>query len=180
MGLKYLFKATFTDGSEFIQDPQDKSYIEENRSSFFDFLKLCEGGVIHYLPGIDGQQMTANIAPKKIHTFELFENKSIGSLLPKRKKYLVDLIDGHFEIAGQHIIATPEQNLTKYPQEYRLIFFRERQQDTTVSATMVENKDGLIPHFHNYQDAGPERITYFIGWQCTIAGKNYQQLIGIK
>ncbi len=155
MSLKYLFKATFTDGSTFEQPADDKSLLEDNRSSFFDFLQES--------------------ASKQLKTFELKENTR---LFPTT--YLVDLTDGHFEINGAKIIATPEQNLTKSPQEYRLVYFREVKQFASVSAYMRKEGTGLIPVLDNNLENGHTEIVFFIGWQCTIAKKNYQQLIGIK
>ena len=70
--LKYLFTATFADGTQIVQSPDDKSELEpERRSQFYDVLKLAE--------------------QKQLIAFAL---KGEGH------EYGVDLRDGHFEIDG--------------------------------------------------------------------------------
>lgn len=72
MPLKYLFTATYEDGTVFHQSPDDRSSIEpEKRSAFFDALRIGE--------------------TKKMVRFEL---KGQGH------SYAVDLKDGHFEVDG--------------------------------------------------------------------------------
>lgn len=166
MSLKYLYKATFIDGTTYEQPEDDSSVLMPGvKSSFYDFERMCE--------------------VKQLKSFEIYENK----FARRRVSYLVDLIDGHFEINGTRIIATPSQNLTKAPQKYKLIYFRERQKDATATVTMEERDGKLVPIFSNDLINGEERLCFFIGWQCIveekndkeeIIEKNYQQLIGIK
>lgn len=66
--LKYLFGVKFSDGSEYRQNPEDRSLTEpETRSCFFDVMKRYE-------------------------EVELF------ALWGEEHQYLVDLRDGHFEV----------------------------------------------------------------------------------
>lgn len=39
MSLKYLFTATFPDGTTFVQNPEDVSMLDPNRSAFYDLLE---------------------------------------------------------------------------------------------------------------------------------------------
>ncbi len=76
---------------------------------------------------------------------------------------LVDLSDGHFEVDGavlwvggdyQHF--TPETVL-------RLVYFRRNV--LAFNAEYVEQA---------------HRVVHYLGWQTTIDGKNYQQIIGLE
>jgi hypothetical protein len=72
MPLKYLFKATFQDGSVIEQTPDDRSANDpENRSQFFDALERSKN-----------TRMTSFLLQGQGH------------------EYAVDLTDGHFEIDG--------------------------------------------------------------------------------
>jgi hypothetical protein len=71
--------------------------------------------------------------------------------------YTVDLRDGHFEIDGVRFDARPD--MPDDDCEYRLIYFRRHKQ------IVIQGKDG------------EHSIKYHIGWQTTINGKNYQQII---
>lgn len=83
MHMKYLFTATFADGSTIEQTPDDKSTIEpEKRSQFYDVLKLAE--------------------TKELVRFELRlrEHAIAGPTGVPTERYAVDLRDGHFEVNG--------------------------------------------------------------------------------
>lgn len=70
--LELLFIATYADGSQIFQTPDDKSSIEpENRSQFFDVLEQAKT-----------KQLISFVLTGKGHT------------------YGVDLRDGHFEVDG--------------------------------------------------------------------------------
>ena len=84
----------------------------------------------------------------------------------KRKNVAVsvDLIQGTFNMNGVDFIASPVQSFEENDLNFRLIYFREHTQNYE-SKTLNEQS-----HF----------VKYFIGWQLTVNGKNYQQLIGIQ
>lgn len=69
--------------------------------------------------------------------------------------YTVDLTDGHFEIDGIAFRLHEEDFL----KDFRLVFFRRH-----------------LHHSVNGEFVGHD-IIYFIGWQTTIDGKNYQETI---
>jgi len=75
--------------------------------------------------------------------------------------YAVDMTDGHFEIDGVPF-RMHEEELSGF----RLIFFRQHTHQFSVGAE--SNKE--LSH----------DIVYRIGWQCTVGGKNYQQVMHIS
>lgn len=75
----------------------------------------------------------------------------------------VNLITGTFSHNGIEFVSKSEDLVSETPPEFRLVFYRT--------------------HTHNFNQEDKELshiVTYFIGWQCTIDGKNYQQVIGVK
>ena len=104
--LKYLFTATYADGSSIVQTPDDKSLIDpEKRSQFYDVLQMAEK-----------KQLTA------------FVLKGDG------REFGVDLTDGHFEIDGVivHIEGQDGQNVTTpgaSAGKFELIFWRQHTHD---------------------------------------------------
>jgi hypothetical protein len=128
--LKYLFVATFEDGSTIEQTPDDKSAIDpEKRSQFFDVLRYGE--------------------TSPIVRFELFENVGEFSSKPPMR-YAVDLRDGHFELCD-----VPFQMHEEPVSDLRLIFFRnhkhtfnqfheERSHEVVYRTGWQTTKDGEI------------------------------------
>lgn len=89
-------------------------------------------------------------------------------------EYGVDLRDGHFEIDGVQFVMH-EGHQRKLPNgrtvivplsDFRLIFFRQHTHNFIVG--------------QNVQKEVSHEIVYRIGWQCTVDGKNYQQVMQIK
>jgi nitrite reductase/ring-hydroxylating ferredoxin subunit len=124
--LKYLFTATYRDGSELVQTPEDRSTKEpETRSAYFD------------------------IDHERLATF---------SLQGDGHTYLVDLRDGHFEVDGVPFWMHDEELAG-----FRLVFFRR--------------------HKHSFNQRTGEELShdvvYRVGWQCTVGGKNYQQVLQV-
>ncbi len=136
--LKYLFSVKFTDGTTYTQNADDRSLIEpEIRSCFYDVMQAIEKG-------------------KKIEYFVLSDGKD---------SYLVDLIDGHFEVNGKGFFMHNRRDLT----DFRIIFYRQhtrivfyRQQTHAVDIDEQEHE-----------------ITYCLGWQTTEDGKNTQRIMEI-
>jgi hypothetical protein len=71
ISLKYLFTATFKDGTVIEQTPDDRSVVDEKRSRFYDVLEEAKK-----------QQLVSFTLCGEGHT------------------YTVDLTDGHFEVDG--------------------------------------------------------------------------------
>lgn len=135
--LKYLFQATYKDGTIYKQNLEDKSITEpETRSCFYDV-------------NID-----------EVQTFFLFNDDHT---------YSVNLEDGHFEVDGvpffMHEAHVKElengRKIFMELKDFRLIFYRQ--------------------HTHNFNASTQQEISheivYRFGWQCTVDGKNYQQIM---
>lgn len=75
---------------------------------------------------------------------------------------LVDLRDGHFEIDGQPLWVGDAHEHLVGDVELRLIYFRRNQ--ILFNAEMEEQG---------------HRTRYYLGWQATVDGKNYQAMIGV-
>lgn len=87
-------------------------------------------------------------------------------------EYGVSLIDGHFEIDEipffmheGHIKDVGEKKILMPLKDFRLIFFRQHTRSYKVALYANEQKE--IDH----------KIIYRMGWQCTIDGKNYQEIM---
>lgn len=141
--LKYLFTATFQDGTV-IEQGDDKSLIdpEGKKSRFFDVLEyekkspLIKFSLKHTILGLAANEVSVDLVTGKF-----------------------SMNGSEFDVADQNFIAT---------EPLRIVYFREtqKQQDVHVKThTIVEER-----HFIN---------RYFIGWQTTWLGKNYQCVIGI-
>jgi hypothetical protein len=101
---------------------------------------------------------------KKIRSFGLFSQDG-----GRDQALVVDLIDGHFEHNG--MVIMPGEILPG-PAPLKLIYFRQHQHDFTATY----HADGPATD----QKEVDHRITYFIGWQCNINGKNYKQVLGVN
>lgn len=95
---------------------------------------------------------------KKIRTFTLKEQS-----LFRPKWISVDLTTGEFTYSKN---ANPTFEGDEKPdfKDLELIFFRQHQHDVNTR----DNKE--LDH----------RVTYFLGWQTNIDGKNYKQIMGVK
>lgn len=78
-------------------------------------------------------------------------------------EYGVDLRDGHFEIDGIPFVMH-EMPL----KDFRLVFFRKHTHSFNVKVDDGTHRE--IDH----------KIAYRIGWQCTVNGKNYQEIMQIN
>jgi len=94
------------------------------------------------------------------------------SLVGNGQKVTVDLITGLFEVNGLPILLESDK-LPTLPEKFTLIFYRQHTHDynaTYDTKTGEQIKREEAGHF----------IEYFIGWQCNIKGKNYQQKLAIS
>lgn len=125
MPLKYLFIATFADGSTIVQQPEDKSTIDpEKRSQFYDVLQYAE--------------------KSPIVRFEL-KSEDGG---PART-FAVDLRDGHFEVNGQAMRMHESDEAG-----FELIFFRQHTHDFLVSRTENKETRHKIVYRMGWKIAG--------------------------
>lgn len=96
---------------------------------------------------------------KKVKTFTLKEQ----SLL--RPKWLsVDLTTGEFTHSKNVEPMFEGDPVPHSDSKFELIFYRQHQHDVDTQS----NKET------------DHRITYFLGWQTNIEGKNYKQIMGVK
>lgn len=95
--LKYLFRATFNDGTVYEQSPDDRAKFHDRGSAFTDVMdRIAE-----------------------VRLFSLHDDNP-GPLL------MVDLADGHFEVDGIRIYAQ-DPSVTPPPgTRYSLLYFRRR------------------------------------------------------
>lgn len=81
------------------------------------------------------------------------------SLIGNGKTYTVDLTDGHFECNEVPFVISTD--LPEGPHDYRLIYFHRHRHMTSSGAPNSES------------------VSFHLGWQTTINGKNFQQIIAI-
>lgn len=94
------------------------------------------------------------------------------SLVGENNTITVDLGNGVFYVNGLAVLLESEQ-LPCYPDKFDLIWYHQVDRDTTVT---YNTKTGKAI---SKKDGGEFRM-YFIGWQCNIKGKNYQQKIAVS
>lgn len=97
---------------------------------------------------------------KRVRSFGLFGN---GHAL------VVDLIDGHFEHNG---LSIHPEILPPGPAPLKLIFFRQVQRDMQIN---YKNGEQNINQVQN-----GVRVKYFLGWECSLNGKKYKQVLGLS
>lgn len=74
----------------------------------------------------------------------------------------VDLSDGHFEVDGLQFWVNDDHNHFTPETKLRLIYFRRHRHDFTPDRVELAHD-----------------VTYYIGWQATIDGRNYRATIGV-
>jgi hypothetical protein len=134
--LTYLFEAHLNDGSIIQQTSADVSAVEPKQSAFYDVLQRMDDVI----------------------SFGLFHVEESAT-------YLVDLIDGHFEVNGAPFEARDPKVTLPEDAKFRLIYFRRNKVEYIIGG------DGEPASHH---------ITYFLGWQTTVDGENYQQTLAIS
>lgn len=97
--LKYLFRAEYEDGHIIVQEADDQSKLDPQRSAFYDVLQY----------------------DSKLVTFMLFPAGVDMANDESAHTYEVDLIDGHFEIDGIPFKMHEVELI-----DFRVLFFRVR------------------------------------------------------
>lgn len=122
---------------------------------------LRDGSVIRQNPedvsSTDPERSAFYDVQQRIHEVAYF------GLFNEGATYLVDLADGHFEINGTPFVLRDPMMPVQENTAYRLIYFRRHKVDFNI---------GLEEVGHDIQ--------FFLGWQATIDGKNYQRTIVIS
>jgi hypothetical protein len=147
---RWLFVATFKDGSVFSQTQEDISLTRTDGtgSAFTDVREYMESG-------------------NALEKFELVNDaeKQVAS---------VDMTTGAFIINGVPFHA---HNQYFEPEKYplKLIYFRETRVDQNVNATIQEDMsiDSQVVGTRHYVNR------YFIGWETLVNGQNKQSTIAV-
>lgn len=144
--LAYLFEAHFLDGSMIQQTQDDRSAIDpERRSAFYDVAQRID----------------------EVAYFGIWNDQH---------RFVVDLRDGHFEVDGVAFFAEPRAHLATSDGKptippggkFRLVYFRDRQQDLHVGAN-----GSMTP--------GEQRIAFRLGWEYTAPdGRKFEQTIVVQ
>jgi hypothetical protein len=97
------------------------------------------------------------------------------SLVGEGNKVSVDLVTGMFIVNGLEVLLEGDK-VPGMPKEFQLIFYRQTDEDLNI--TVEIQGDGKTPKIIK-QEKGDTFTEYFIGWQCNINGKNYQQKLAV-
>lgn len=151
--------------------PRQQPKPQGGSSPFLNYLFVAEfadGEIIQQTP--EDQSL---IEPTKSAFYDVLEkSKTIKlqrfHLANEHNIYTVDLRDGSFEVNGLSFEA--HDQYLEIEQPLRLIYFRENH---VLSAVDSNSNDKITPYKHYVN-------RYFIGWQFTKDGKNYQQTIAIR
>ena len=95
------------------------------------------------------------------------------SLVGNGNTLTVDLGNGVFYINGLAVLIESDK-LPTLPDKFDLIWYHQVSQNTQITYDRKTNK------ILKSEDIDAEFREYFIGWQCNIAGKNYQQKIAVS
>ena len=121
------------------------------------------------------QDDKSTLDPKRSAFYDLLQtNKPVIKFVLEGngQKLSIDLLTGLFNLNGVDIVP---ENLPPLPGPYKLIFFRQHQQDLNIK---IEIGKDLKPYDKSRQQ-GEHRIKYFIGWQFNYGGKNYKEVLGL-
>ena len=105
---------------------------------------------------------------KTIRKFTLVEKKTFGM----GNVVSVDLTTGLFAINNLPVLLESEK-LPTLPEKFELIFYRQHTENLNVTYGL---RDGDVREM----ESGSHFCEYFIGWQCNIKGKNYQQKLAVS
>jgi hypothetical protein len=152
--LKYFFIAEFVDGFVYKQNQKDTSI-------YFPLTKNEKGE-------IQGKNCYADVL-EEIRTGRTLR---FFSLLGEGRQISVDLGTGLFEING-FALKLESERLPRLPEKFELVFYHQVDQKVDVTYDLTTGKaTDINPQDEDFRE-------YFIGWQCTIDGKNYQQKLAV-
>jgi hypothetical protein len=136
MTLKYRFTAFFKDGTDIHQGPEDVSKLDPTKSTYYD------------------------VVSKTDSPLEVFE------LCDGRNQFMVDLVDGHFEVNGITVWLQPIATDTIPPGgRFELIYFRDHRHSFTLGS----------------EEAPSHEVGYRIGWNYAAPdGQTYTQCMVVK
>lgn len=134
--MKYLFAAQFVDGTRIEQTPEDVSRYDPKRSAYYDIVQKLEAG---------GQL-------------------AFFGLTNVEHSFVVDLLDGHFEIDRVVFYAQPVAG-PEMPADgtFSLVYQRDHQQDFV-------QKEGST-------SLGDHRVVWRFGWKYAAGDKTFEQTL---
>lgn len=199
--LKYLFEATYKDGSVYKQNKEDLSIkfppIKDEKGEWQGKNSFTD--------------IKEDIENMKLAKFSLVENTKVFP-----KKFSVDLIDGHFEIDGNPFLIDQDLEVPYYLYSLKLIYkrisnvhkntpaiyrnpLRIVKEGSSIEVTnskgevhtyreiekmwkeekkeRVEGKEELVKYLYLVPVPPLLSVCFMLGWQTLIGGKNYQQKI---
>lgn len=132
-----------------------------------------------YIDGSHFEQTSddvSSIDPKRSQFYDVLQSgKKIRSfgIFGADHALIVDLRDGHFELDG---VSIHPEILPPGPAPLDLIFFRQHEQDMSISYEVDNDRNPV----ETGREAGEHRCKYFVGWQCSLNGKGYKQVLGLS
>lgn len=149
--LDYLFVADFSDGTSYVQGPDDESLFHP---------KDAEG---------NGPNAYRDVCDR-------MEDVVRFHLEGNGHRYTVDLTDGHFEIDGTPFIVERKDLPIS---DMRLVYLRYTNVESVVEATA--NADGLFNWRKGKEVSRAHYVSrYVIGFTANQAGEEIEQTIAIK
>lgn len=152
--LTYLFEAEYHDGRVYKQNPDDSSIK-------FPPVKDENGE-------LQGKSCMADIQ-------EDLENHLIRrfSLVGKGNRITVDLKLGNFYVNKLSVLLESDK-LPSFPEHFDLVYYRQNTVD--VNVTFNKKTKEAIKH----EQQGGIFTEYFIGWRCTINGREFKQKLAVS
>lgn len=143
--IKHFFKCIFRDGSIMEQTPEDVSVVDPSRNCFYDVMQEEEkrGGIKEFI--LEGQG----------------------------HKYVVNLIDGHFQIDDGTVFYLHDGNdmgCAPIDCKLKLVQFRRRQEHQDITYSL---STGAVRQLGEHRSTAQQ----FLGWQTNINGKNFKHTI---
>lgn len=156
--LKYLFKVLYTDGTEYGQNPEDHS--------------------VKFPPVRDenGQWQGKSCMSDVFDDIEQGKTVKTFSLVGEGNTITVDLTRGVFYVNDLQVLLESEK-LPTAPSKFNLVYYRQVTENANVD--MKADKKGTYQIVGMTPLSKDRFVEYFVGWQCNIKGKNYQQKIAV-
>jgi hypothetical protein len=158
--LTYFFEAEYNDGTIYKQNKLDASVkyppVKDENGELQG--KSCMSDI------------QDDLDKGLVRRFSIVKHRG---LLSVKNTLTVDLKTGIFYVNGLTVLLESEK-LPAMPEKFTLIYYRQRTVNLNVT---YEKKTGKILDQKQVDDLF---IEYFIGWHCTINGKNYTQKIGVS
>jgi len=101
-----------------------------------------------------------------------------ATLIGKGHTLSIDLVDGHAEVDGK-VILPPQGTRPPEATDFKLIYYRQVQQQTTQTVELQGKKNRLFAKIFQRNKNKPASVKYYLGWTTNYKGKNYKWELGI-